>query len=209
MEQQAQASSTRRTATAASSVSTSTSPVPSAAPVESVPPLTVVKLRPRHQAAPPLNTRVAVVEPPEGLTGELVAREDPPEVSVADSTYVRGLDALKTGNAEAGALQLMQFVREWPRHPKADNALFYVGVAQMAGQDYGSAAQQFERVITSYPAGDAVIDALLKLAECHVHLKQPTQARAIWQRLITDFPGTPAAVQAEAKLASATPEKTQ
>jgi TolA-binding protein len=42
---------------------------------------------------------------------------------------------------------------------------------------------------------------MLKLAECRMRLKQPTEARTLLARVVTSFPGTPAATEAEARLA--------
>jgi TolA-binding protein len=173
---------------------------------DALPPLTVVKLKPRVQAAPRVETQVPVQEPPQGLVGELrpqAARgDDAAELLEAQGAYDRGLDALRTGNAEGGIGQLLQFVSDWPRHPRADNALHAVGLALIARQDFTGASQQFERVLAVYPAGDAVVEAMLKLAECRLALKQPQLARIAWERVVTSFPGTPAATLASARLQS-------
>jgi tol-pal system protein YbgF len=170
---------------------------------EALPALTVVKLRPRPQAAPRVETQVAVVEPPEGLADELKPSgrsPDDADLQLAQAAYDKGLEALKTGNLEGGMAQLQQFVSDWPRHPRADNALYFVGVALMGQQDFTRASQLFERVLAVYPAGDAVVDAMLKLGECRVHLKQPQLARAAWEGVVAAFPGTAAATQASARL---------
>ena len=61
---------------------------------------------------------------------------------------------------------------------------------------------QFERVINQYPAGDAVIDSMLKLADCRMKLKGPREARATWEKIVATYPGTAAATQAQARLLS-------
>lgn len=208
LEQQSTVTSTRKSVTAAAST-TSAAPAPS--PSAEVPQLAVVKLKPRVQAAPKINTRVEVAEPAETIVDELKApdrAEAEAEAAMAEAAYSRGLDALKTGNAESGMAQLLQFVSDSPRHPHADNALYYVGLAQMAQQDFAGALQEFERVLSQYPAGDSVIDAMLKLGECRVRLKQPQLARATWEKIISSFPGTPGAAQAQTNLAALSTSKT-
>ncbi len=198
LEQQTVAASTKKTATAAM---TTASPRAEAQRTDALPPLTVVKLKPQRQAPPKLSTQVEVAEPASGLVDELkTEKPDETDLAIAEAQYLKGVDAIKTGNAEGGCAQLLQFVSDWPRHPHADNALHYVGLALLAQQDFSGAAQQFERVTTSYPAGDAVIEAMLKLAECRLRLKQPAQAKATLERVISNFPGTPAASQAQATL---------
>lgn len=180
---------------------------------DALPPLTVVKLKPRRQVAPRLDTAVAVVEPPEGVVEALREAapvrdappgegDDPTDVAIADAQFERALDALKTGNSQGGVQAMQKFVVDWPRHPRADNALYFAGVGLMAQDDFAGAASSFQRVMVEYPAGDAVVDSMLKLADCRVKLKQPREARATWERIVRDYPGTPAAQQAQARLSS-------
>lgn len=170
---------------------------------DALPPLTVIKMKPRKESAPRLNTAVEISEPAEALTQEFKA--DPPEevdASLAEGQFERGLGMMKTGNSEAGIAQMQQFVTDWPRHPKADNALYFSGIAFLAVKDFEHANVQFERVINHYPAGDAVIDSMLKLADCKLKLKGPREARAVWEKIVSGFPGTTAATQAQARLSS-------
>lgn len=171
---------------------------------DALPPLAVVKLKPRREAAPKLNTAVEVTEPDEAISGELQQpSNDPDTAAMAEIQYDRGLDLLKTGDLEGGLSQLTQFVTDWPRHPKADNALYFVGLARLNSGDAAQAIEPFTRVLKSYPAGDAVVDSMLKLADCHARLKQKTQARALWQQVIDTYPGTSAASQAQVQLSKA------
>jgi tol-pal system protein YbgF len=172
----------------------------------------VVKLKPKKEAAPKLETVVEVSEPPESITQELkdsAPRDDdakegaPPDdadLSMAEAQYERGLESMKTGNSEAGIAQMQQFVTDWPRHPKADNALYLAGTSFFAMKDFEHAAPLFERVLAQYPAGDALLDSMLKLAECRLKLKGPREARATWEKIISGYPGTTAATQAQARL---------
>jgi tol-pal system protein YbgF len=186
-------------------------PVPAPRPQQSstdaLPPLTVVKLKPRKEAAPKIETAIEVSEPPETIAEALQpvqapAPPDEADLAMADAQFERGLGMMKTGNPEAGIAQMQQFVTDWPRHPKADNALYLSGMAFLADKDFEQAHGQFERVIAQYPAGDAVLDSMLKLAECRLKLNRPREARATWEKIVSGFPGTAAATQAQARLVS-------
>lgn len=178
--------------------------------LDALPPLTVVKLKPRREAAPRLDTGVAVVEPPQGVVDELTppadaakdAAMDDADVAMAEAQFDRALDSLKTGNAEGGVKAMQAFVGEWPRHPRADNALYFAGVGLMSLEDFEGAASSFQRVTAEYPAGDAVVESMLKLADCRVRLKQPREAKSTWERIVHTYPGTAAATQAQARLSS-------
>ncbi|KFA93643.1 hypothetical protein Q664_07710 [Archangium violaceum Cb vi76] len=185
----------------------------------STPDLAVVKLKPRNEPAPALPTRVAVVEPtsddmemfispaPDGDEAPATAEVSEPKVdeaalAVLDAEFEQAVAALRTGNVEGGVTRLQSFAEQNPRHPRADNALYFSGLGQMGLKDHASAAKSFERLISSYPAGDAVLDGMLRLAECRMRLNQKDDARALYTRILTQFPGTAAATQAEQRLAS-------
>lgn len=179
--------------------------------LDALPPLTVVKLKPRRDAAPRIDTGVAVVEPPATVVdelgdsksaGETPPSDDPTDLAIAETQFERALDSLKTGNAEGGVQAMQQFVVEWPRHPRADNALYFAGVGLMSAGEFEQAASSFQRVTAEYPAGDAVVDAMLKLADCRLKLKQPREAQSTWERIVQTYPGTAAATQAQARLTS-------
>lgn len=171
-----------------------------------MPELTVVKLKPKREAAPKLGTHVDVVEPePEvisSLAQVLPAETSPYEGDAerGEAMFNKGMAALKTGDVEGGIAQLQQFVSDDPKHTKADNALYFSGVGYMGLNDYEDAVGVFEAVVKKYPAGDAVVDALLKLAECRVKLNQAAVARKVYQRIVNEWPDSTAAQTAKSRL---------
>ncbi len=177
-----------------------------------LPALTVVKLKPKKEAPPKLSTDVAVVEPPEGMIAELKTASpgaepkdkefDETDQRIADEQYEQGVAALKTGNVEGAVKNLTAFAQDWPKHPRADNALYFAGFGQMALKEYDNAEKTFQEALARYPAGDAVLDTLLKLAECRYKLNRPQEAKATWEKIVTGFPGTAAAQAAQQRLAS-------
>ncbi|MCI0571164.1 MAG: tetratricopeptide repeat protein, partial [Myxococcaceae bacterium] len=122
--------------------------------------------------------------------------------SLLDLEYESAVSALRTGNVAGGVERLKRFASENPRHARADNALYFAGVGLVGMEDVKGAAALLESLVASYPAGDAVTEALLRLAECRVKLHQESDARAIYNKLVTAFPGTAAASQAEQRLAT-------
>ncbi|WIG96627.1 tetratricopeptide repeat protein [Myxococcus sp. SDU36] len=183
------------------------------------PELAVVKLKPRHEPAPKLPTAVAVLEPDdeqmemfispapeEGPAATMVAsnedagaQQDP---DVLDAEFDKAVNMLRTGNVEGGVEKLRRFADEYPRHPRADNALYFSGLGQIGLNEFNGAAQTFERLINTYPAGDAMLDGMLRLAECRMRLNQAADAKVLYTRVVTQFPGTAAATQAEQRLAA-------
>jgi len=197
------------------------SPSPSLA---EVPSLTVVKLRPKVEPPPPLSTAVPVMEPsPEMLESlasppererdrsssasssyapafedDAARSEDP---ALADQEYDQAMAALRTGNVVGGVDKLKQFSRDHPRHARADNALYFASVGMIAQGELEAAAATLEAMLREYPAGDAVSDGMLKLAECRTRQSRSRDAKTIYSEVIQRYPGTAAASQAEQKLA--------
>ena len=189
-------------------------PAAAAGPRE-VPSLTVVKLKPKSDPAPKLSVSVPVVEPDADLVAEIL--EEPPSGPSRpqsgsragdpslDAEFGEGLAALRTGNVSGGIARLQRFAAQNPRHPKADNALYFAGVGLMAQSDFEEAAGTFERLLSSYPASDEAQAAMLKLAECRVRLKNAREARAVYTQVVNKYPGSAAANEATQRLAALPP----
>ncbi|MBX5482987.1 MAG: tetratricopeptide repeat protein [Myxococcaceae bacterium] len=183
----------------------------------SVPSLTVVKLKPSHRAAPPIATATEVQEPSaedldalleravaDGAASRKSAADAANARAEADRLYEEAMAALKTGNVSGAVLKLQTFAAEHPRHPQSDNALYFSGVGLMSLEDWEGAAKAFTRVLDEYPAGDARMDSMLRLADCRLKQNHPDDARALYARLISLYPGTTAATQASERLARIT-----
>ncbi|QSQ27363.1 tetratricopeptide repeat protein [Pyxidicoccus parkwayensis] len=210
---------------AAKAAPSNASPSPSGDGLGATPELAVVKLKPRNEPAPKLPTAVAVVEPdseqmemfisavPDGASASsggdaatvVSSRDDAAEEKdpdVLDAEYDKAVSLLRTGNVEGGVERLRRFAEENPRHPRADNALYFSGLGLIGLSEFKDAARTFERLIKTYPAGDAMLDSMLRLAECRMRLNQAADAKALYTRVVTQFPGTAAATQAEQRLAA-------
>jgi tol-pal system protein YbgF len=175
-----------------------------------LPPLTVVKLKPKKETAPALNTDVEVFEPSLDVVAAIKKIEAeqkgiPSEQEVdpveGEQVFEKSLSALKTGNVIGAVEQLKQFAQAYPTHAKADNALYFSGVGSMGLDRFEEASATFEAVVHRYPAGDAVQDSMLKLAECRLKLNKPQEAKAVYERVVSRFPGTAAATLAQRRLA--------
>lgn len=182
------------------------------------PELAIIKLKPKNNPAPKIDTTVPVSEPAEeaaevlgnnGSDATLVFKdeEDPKDTPAVDeelaqAEFDQAMGAMKVGNIDGGVLKLIAFANAHGRHPKADNALYFAGVGMMGQEKYDEAAKVFDQIVEGYPAGDSTVDSMLKLAECRMKLNQTDDAQALYTRVVESYPGTPAANAAQQRLAS-------
>jgi TolA-binding protein len=170
-----------------------------------VPTLAVVKLKPRADRAPPIDVRTPVQEPDAELVAALAMPTAPvseaPDATQLDGEFAQAQESLRTGNLGGGVERMTRFAEAHPKDPRADDALYLAALGELGQDEPARAAKLLETVLQRYPAGDVVQQAMLKLAECRMRLKQTTEARALLARVATTFPGTPAATEAQARLA--------
>jgi TolA-binding protein len=191
-------------AAAPSALAAATVPTPAGS---EIPSLTVVKLKPKPDRAPPLDVRTPVSEPEEELLSALnrsspaSAADAPADAIQLDAEFSQASESLRTGNLGGGVDRMKRFAEAHPRDPRADDALYLAALGELGQDEPARAAKLLESILQKYPAGDVVQQAMLKLAECRLKMKQATEARALLARVVTSFPGTPAASEAEARLA--------
>jgi len=202
---------TERAATRAGATAAATSPAASMAPStpvgSEIPTLAVVKLKPKADRAPPLDVRTRVSEPDAELITALsrsaaASSADPPADAIQlDAEFSQASEALRTGNLSGGVERMKRFAEAHPRDARADDALYLAALGELGQDEPARAAKLLETILQRYPAGDVVQQAMLKLADCRLRMKQAPEARALLARVVTSFPGTPAASEAEARLA--------
>ena len=192
-------------------------PLPAISSQRDVPSLTVVKVKPKSDPPPKISIAVPVVEPPLEVVEEILeasasasavsrsAQSGRASDGTLDAEFAEAVTALKTGNVSGGIARLQKFSAQNPRHPRADDALYLVGVGLMAESKFDGAASAFEKLLSSYPASDQLRDAMLRLAECRVRLKNAREARLLYTQLVNKYPGSAAATEATQRLAALPP----
>lgn len=130
-----------------------------------------------------------------------------PQGDDASTDYRAAVELVKSGNQTDAITGLRAFLRKFPRHDYADNAQYWLGEAFYAQKDYPHALGEFRNVIETYPRGNKVPDALLKVGYCYHALGQTDKARAVLEQVVNLYPKTePAALAAKRLGSSATGE---
>ena len=107
--------------------------------------------------------------------------------------YKAALGLVRGKQYGAALKALGAFVKRYPDHPYADNALYWRGECYYAGGKYEQAAKEFRELTRRYPAGNKVPDALLKLGMTQVELGREREARASFALLSQNYPSASAA----------------
>jgi TolA-binding protein len=169
---------------------------PTARAVRSLPQLpTDVSVRePNREALATLENVSSALPPREAARGD---QTDP------DALFNLAFEKLKTGDLLGAAGDFQLFVQRFPHHTAADNALLDEGIALYGLRRYSDALGVLARIERSYPAGDAVPEALWRSADCQDHMAHPKEARVLLVHLSEKFPNSPEGLKARARLAEA------
>lgn len=129
-------------------------------------------------------------------SGEAARDSDSAPAQTAESPverYRQALRALTLREFATAISKLTVFVKVYPNHPYADNAVYWRGVARYAQRDYRQALADFEQVLRAYPRGNKKADALLNVAYCHVRMGHIAQAKRYFSAVQREYPSSGAA----------------
>jgi tol-pal system protein YbgF len=114
--------------------------------------------------------------------------------------YDRGYTAFHQGQYVEAETTFQQFLAEFRHTDLGDNAQFWIGEARYAREDLSGAMAAFREVVSRYPKGNKVPDALLKIGDCQHGLGDIEGARKSYQSIADRYPMAAAAAVAEDRL---------
>lgn len=123
-----------------------------------------------------------------------------PRSDEATEEYKAAVELVKGGSHAEAVAALRAFLAKHPRHDYADNAQYWLGEAHYAQKDYPRALVEFRTVIETYPRGNKVPDALLKVGYCYQALGQAEKSRAVLEQVVNLYPKTEPALIAAKRL---------
>ncbi len=117
-----------------------------------------------------------------------------------EALYGQALAAYQEGKIQRASALFEAYYAQYPRHPLADNALYWTGECHYARKRYLKAIDTFKSVLKDYPEGGKVPDALLKTGYSYLALGDKTTGRRYLQEVIRQYPFSPAGAKAEERL---------
>lgn len=115
--------------------------------------------------------------------------------------YRKGLDLVLGDQPEPGRAVLENFIKNWPDHELAPNALYWIGESHYSEKRMDQAILTFMDVYRRYPDHPKAAAALLKTAYSYEKLGDLRNARFYLTVLLEDFPDSDPAPLARRKMA--------
>jgi tol-pal system protein YbgF len=117
----------------------------------------------------------------------------------ADRMFDVSLQQLRRGSTGTARLGFREFLRVYPAHEQAADALFYIGES-FAAEYPDSAAQVYEQVVKGYPNTPRAPSALYKLGLLAEQRRDAAAARTFYARVVAGYPRSAEANLARDKL---------
>ena len=100
---------------------------------------------------------------------------------------------MNRGKYDLAIMGFESFIEQFPDHPYADDARYYIGEAMLAKGEYTEAAVSFLTLTRKYPDSDLVPPALYKAGYCYQIMEQDALAAQYFDKLLTEYPDSPEA----------------
>ena len=115
-----------------------------------------------------------------------------------DEQYQAAFDLMRQTKYADAEKALSTFVDQYPTHPLAGNASYWLGETYYVRKDYKNAAQTFAATFKNYPDSGKAPDSLLKLGMSLAALGQTADSCKVFHELKTRYPKASDAVKQRA-----------
>jgi len=116
-----------------------------------------------------------------------------------DRMYDLSLQQYRRGSLGTARLGFREFLRLYPTHDRAPDALFYIGET-FGGENADSAGAVYQQVVKTYPNSPRAPSALYKLGLLAESRGNKAAARTYYQRVVAGYPRSDEANLARDKL---------
>ena len=146
-----------------------------------------------------LEERLGKIEEVQATRAVSPATSTPAETP--EALYQRGLELIqKEGAFDRGREQMEIFLKRFPDHELAINAMYWVGEAFFGDKKYENAILQFQEVLQKHGSHPKAAAALLKQGLAFRALGDDKNARVILQQVVERYPNSDEAKKAKERL---------
>ena len=130
----------------------------------------------------------------------------PASLSTADQaaiqrSYDNAYGTYRVGEYAGAIRGFDNFMKNYPAHALAANALYWIGESHAHLRQYREAIEAQRRLLATYPDSPKVPDALLIIGTAESNLGESSSARRIFEEIIAGYPASESAQKAKARLA--------
>ncbi|MCB9959476.1 MAG: tol-pal system protein YbgF [Rhodospirillaceae bacterium] len=115
------------------------------------------------------------------------------------ATYNNAFALLQRADYDGAEVALANFLAQYPSHPLASNAHYWLGETYYVRGRFEEAAGAYARGYSAFPGGASAVDSLLKLGMSLAQLGQRTDACLTFDQLNREFPNAALAIQRRAE----------
>ena len=122
-----------------------------------------------------------------------------------ESAYKIAFEHIRSRQFKQAKIALKQQLQAYPDGSYADNAHYWLGEVDMAEGRYKEAGDEFQKVLSLFPASPKVPDASYKLGRVYDLLGDEGKAKAMLESVIQQYPDSAAARLADTYLRTMSP----
>jgi tol-pal system protein YbgF len=122
------------------------------------------------------------------------------DVAAGQAAYNVAFKELRGGDYAQASRDFRSFIQQYPDHPLAPNAWYWLGESYYITTNYTVALESFQKLLSQFPQSNKAPDALLKVGYSQLELKQADAAKATLTEVTTKYPGSKAASLAQERL---------
>lgn len=170
---------------------------PAMAPTNNVPPLEANTPPSPAPFQPDALPGTLGASPPLDLATNVTGDETGAAASDAAGLYEQGFGQIKKNDYAAAEKTFAKFMKSYPDHALAPNALYWLGESYYARKEYDKASRAFAEAYQKYPDGPKGADNLLKLGMSLAGKGEKDSACLALGQIKVKYPNGPAPVLAK------------
>ena len=116
-----------------------------------------------------------------------VAESDEPSPS-ADEILESATEAWQAGETEDAREHFELFLSDYPNHPDAGEASFWIGECLYLKKRFPEAIQAYELVLGEYAGSAREAEAAAKIGYCYLYQEDRDKAREALEKVVRDYP---------------------
>ena len=138
----------------------------------------------------------------EPAMGEAIVGAEPMgDPNAAQVMYEAALERYQRGSQPTTALRMLRdFVQQYPNHPNAPDARYYLADILVQQEELEDAIAAFNQIAELHPGSARVPDALYRVALLEIERGNRTRARQLLERIVESYPDSETVTLAREKL---------